>query len=72
VLLDLYLAQPKEALAELVRYRELTGADKPVSGWIAELRARTGIREPVAPVAAAPPAATAELPEAEPTVKESP
>lgn len=48
VLLDLYLGEPVPALAQLERYRELTGEDKPVTGWIAELRQRAGKAEPVA------------------------
>jgi tetratricopeptide (TPR) repeat protein len=47
VLLDLYLGDPERALVELERYKELSGEDKPVSGWIAELRQRTG--KPAAP-----------------------
>jgi tetratricopeptide (TPR) repeat protein len=58
VLLDLYLGDPERALTELERYKELTGEDKPVTGWIAELRQRTG--KPAAPrpapAAPAPPA----------------
>ncbi len=49
VLLDLYLAQPERALMELERYKKLSGEDKPVSGWIAELRQRTGKKAPPAP-----------------------
>lgn len=49
VLLDLYLDQPDRALTELERYKELSGEDKPVTGWIAELRARTGKAVPPAP-----------------------
>jgi tetratricopeptide (TPR) repeat protein len=48
VLLDLYLFEPAPALAQLERYKELTGEDKPVTGWIAELRQRAGKVEPVA------------------------
>ncbi|HNR23088.1 MAG TPA: tetratricopeptide repeat protein [Steroidobacteraceae bacterium] len=58
VLLDLYLQEPAPALAHLERYRELTGEDKPVSGWIAELRQRAGSAPPAAdadPVAGAEP-----------------
>jgi tetratricopeptide (TPR) repeat protein len=55
VLLDLYMADPVPALAELEQYRQLSGEDKPASGWIAELRHRTGIK---APVPAAAPEAT--------------
>ena len=60
VLLDLYLADPVAALAELDQYRQLSGEDKLVSGWITELRHRTGIKAPAppaAPDAAAAPAA---------------
>ncbi len=53
VLLDLYLNDPVAALPEFEKYRELSGEDKPVSGWIAELRARTGIKAPAAPAPAA-------------------
>ena len=62
VLLDLYLGDPERALTELERYKELTGEEKPVSGWIAELRQRTG--KPAAP---RPAAAAAEAPPAETT-----
>jgi Flp pilus assembly protein TadD len=58
VLLDLYLGEPALALDEMEKYRSLSGEGKPVTGWIAELRTRTGIK--LAPAAA--PAA----PEAEP------
>jgi tetratricopeptide (TPR) repeat protein len=52
VVLDLYLGDPERALAELQRYQELSGEEKPVSVWIAELRQRTGKKKP----ASAPPA----------------
>ncbi len=55
VLLDLYLGDPAAALPEFERYKELSGEDKPVSNWIAELRARTGVK--------AVPAADAPVPE---------
>ena len=54
VLLDLYLADPAAALAEMEKYRQLTGEEKPVNGWIAELRHRTGIKAPAAPAAPTP------------------
>lgn len=61
VLLDLYIQDPERALTEFERYQELTGEDKPVSGWIAELRRRTGKPatppKPAAPADAAPGAA---------------
>ncbi len=47
VLLDLYMAEPAAALAEMEQYRQLSGEDKPVSGWIAELRHRAGVNTPV-------------------------
>jgi len=65
VLLDLYLQDPTAALAEFEQYRKLTGEDKPVSSWIAELRRRTGVAAPPSetkPVEAAPPPAAAPAP----------
>jgi tetratricopeptide (TPR) repeat protein len=49
VLLDLYMGQSVAALPEFEKYRELTGEEKPVSGWIAELRSRTGQKAAPAP-----------------------
>jgi tetratricopeptide (TPR) repeat protein len=46
VLLDLYIGDAQRALPEYERYKELSGEDKPVSGWIAELKQRLGLREP--------------------------
>jgi len=60
VLLDLYLGQSAAALPVFEKYRELTGEEKPVSGWIAEIRARTGQKPAPAPATApAEPAPTA-------------
>jgi tetratricopeptide (TPR) repeat protein len=42
VVSDLYLGDPERALTAFERYKELSGEEKPVSGWIAELRQRTG------------------------------
>jgi tetratricopeptide (TPR) repeat protein len=63
VVSDLYLGDPQRALTALARYRELTGEDKPVSNWIAELRQRLGMPpvkkpEATAPAPANPKAAT--------------
>jgi tetratricopeptide (TPR) repeat protein len=58
VLLDLYLGDAPAALPQFERYKALTSEDKPVGTWIAELRARTGIKAPVAPVPEAPSAET--------------
>jgi tetratricopeptide (TPR) repeat protein len=62
VVLDLYLGDPERALTELERYQELSGEEKPVSVWIAELRQRTGKKKPAAPTAdpAAPAASSGE------------
>jgi Flp pilus assembly protein TadD len=57
VVSDLYLGDPERALTAFERYKELTGEEKPVSGWIAELRARTGkppLKRPSAAPAAGP------------------
>ena len=55
VLLDLYLGDPAAALPEMERYKALSAEDKPVSAWIAELRARTGVKPPVVPTPNAAP-----------------
>jgi Flp pilus assembly protein TadD len=61
VVSDLYLGDPERALTAFERYKELTGEEKPVSGWIAELRQRTGkppLKRPQpAPAAGSPDAA---------------
>ena len=46
VLLDLFLDDPLTAQTELETYKQLTGEDKPVSGWLAELRSRNKVRAP--------------------------
>jgi tetratricopeptide (TPR) repeat protein len=57
VLLDIYLAEPMAALPEFERYQQLSGEDKPVSTWIAELRTRTGVKAAPVPEAAPAPEA---------------
>jgi len=52
VLLDIYIGDPDAALAQFEQYQQLSGEDKPVSGWIAEVRRRAA---PKAPAASAPP-----------------
>jgi tetratricopeptide (TPR) repeat protein len=42
VLYDLYLAQPQKALEQFERYVEIAGENKQVTGWLVELRKRTG------------------------------
>jgi hypothetical protein len=54
VLSDLYLGDSGRALTAFEQYRQLTGEDKPVSGWIAELRQRLGMPPPKRPAPAAP------------------
>ena len=73
VLLDLFLEDPLTAQTEFETYKTLTGEDKPVSGWIAELKSRNRVpgtpREtaPETPPTTAPEAAPATSPEAAPT-----
>jgi Flp pilus assembly protein TadD len=55
VLLDLYLEDPFGAQSELETYKTLTGEDKPVSGWLAELRSRTRSAAPKTAPAPEPP-----------------
>jgi tetratricopeptide (TPR) repeat protein len=67
VVTDLYLDDSLTAQTEFETYKQLTNEDKPVSGWIAELKARnkaTG-KTPAAPAAAEPPPAAP--PATEPT-----
>ena len=59
VVSDLYLGDPERALTAFERYKELTGEEKPVSGWIAELRVRTG-KPPLKRPAAAPAAGSSD------------
>jgi hypothetical protein len=59
VVSDLYLGDPERALTAFERYKELTGEEKPVSGWIAELRQRTG-KPPLKRPQPAPAAGSAE------------
>ena len=51
VVLDLYLEDPVTAQTEFETYKTLTGEDKPVSGWLAELRARNKVRAPASEAA---------------------
>jgi tetratricopeptide (TPR) repeat protein len=55
VVSDLYLGDPNRALKAFEQYKELTGEDKPVSGWIAELRQRLGLAQPKRPAGEAAP-----------------
>lgn len=66
VVADLYLGDPDRALTALEHYKQLTGEDKPVSNWIAELRIRVGKQAsvPATPAAAPAPAAPQNVSEA--------
>jgi cellulose synthase operon protein C len=68
VLLDLFLEDPVTAQSELETYKTLTGEDKPVSGWLAELRARNKVRAPAAEAAPE----TAPQPSSESTAEPAP
>ena len=61
VVSDIYLGDPERALTSLERYKELTGEDRPVTSWIAELRQRTGkpVAKPAAKAAGGTPAVPA-------------
>lgn len=59
VVTDLYLGDPERALTAFEKYKELTGEEKPVSTWIAELRIRLG-KPPVKRPAATPPAGSSD------------
>ncbi len=58
ILCDLYRGQPQDALPQYEQYVALTGENKRVNGWIAELRQRLGVAPP-AKEATAPAAADA-------------
>ncbi len=66
VLEDLYLSDPARALPAFEQYKSLTGEEKPVSGWIADLRQRLGMPAAKRPEAAAPPPDNGAAPAAEP------
>jgi tetratricopeptide (TPR) repeat protein len=74
VLLDLYLEDPLTAQTEFETYKTLTSEDKPVSGWIAELKSRNKAPGKAAPKAdeAAPAAASDTPPEAVPEAAPKP
>jgi Flp pilus assembly protein TadD len=65
VLLDLFIDDSLAAQAEFETYKTLTGEDKPVSGWIAELRSRNRSAAPK-PAAGADAPAQSSPPESPP------
>jgi tetratricopeptide (TPR) repeat protein len=62
VLLDLFIDDPMTAQAEFETYKSLTNEEQPVSGWIAELRARNRAGSPRKP---APESAPSDSPAAD-------
>jgi len=64
VVSDLYLGDPNRALKAFEQYKELTGEDKPVTGWIAELRQRLGLAQPKRPAGDKPPGGGSSTPAA--------
>ena len=66
VVADLYLDDPRRALTAFEQYKELSGEDKPVSGWIAELHQRLGIAPVKRPATDTPAAAPDVAPGAAP------
>jgi len=66
VLLDLYLGDAPGALAALEQYKHLTGEEKPVTGWIAELRQRVGKASAPAPSPAENAQPAGQAPQAQP------
>jgi hypothetical protein len=48
ILRDLYLDDPAAALPLFEQYQALTGEDRPVASWIADVKQRAGKREPTA------------------------
>ena len=71
ILCDLYRGQPQEALPQFEQYVALTGENKRVGGWIAELRKRLGVATPAIP-ATAPAAEAAVPPASEPSTAQQP
>ena len=62
VLLDLYIEDSLTAQTEFETYKQLTNEEKPVSGWIAELKSRNRVPGKAAPQEAAPAAAEESAP----------
>lgn len=52
VLRDLYLDDPAGAIEPYERYQSITGEERPVSSWIADVRRRSGIPAPPPPAPA--------------------
>jgi hypothetical protein len=52
VLLDLFLDDSMTAQSQFETYKTLTGEDKPVTSWIAELKSRNRVAAPKSEAAA--------------------
>lgn len=67
ILRDLYQDDPAGAIEPYERYQAITGEERPVSSWIADVRRRSGIAAPVSapepPVEEAPELAVDDAPE---------
>ncbi len=74
VLRDLYLDDPAGAIEPYERYQAITGEERPVSSWIADVRRRSGIPAPPppAPADAVPDAQAGAGADASPDVSEPP
>jgi tetratricopeptide (TPR) repeat protein len=76
VVSDLYLGDPNRALKAFEQYKAITGEDKPVSGWIAELRQRLGLTPSRRPAGESAPGGGGSTPaapgEAQPSEKGAP
>jgi tetratricopeptide (TPR) repeat protein len=57
VVRDLYLGNPAAAIDPFERYKALTGEDRPVTSWIADVKQRAGRRDAPASAPAAQPEA---------------
>jgi len=49
VVRDMYLADPGAAIEPFERYKALSGEERPLSSWIADVKQRAARREPAAP-----------------------
>ncbi|MEO6079373.1 MAG: tetratricopeptide repeat protein [Steroidobacteraceae bacterium] len=54
VVRDMYLGEPAAAVEPFERYKALSGEDRPVTSWLADVKQRAGKRETTIPAVAAP------------------
>jgi len=67
ILYDLYLGEPRRALAEYQRYLAIAGKDPRVEDWVIEVRRRIGVAAPPATPGTAAPVAPGAAPPATPS-----